>query len=258
MLVDSHCHLNFPEFKENLDIFLAEALNNEVKVLQTICTKISEFSEIEDIIAKYPYIYGSVGIHPCEVANEKPLTTNEIIKYTNNPKIIGIGETGLDFYYSNENKSEQINSFICHINAAQETGLPVIVHTRDAEEETLAILAEQMKIKSFKALIHCFTASQNFAKECIKLGIYISVSGIISFKNAVTIREAITTVPLDKLLIETDSPYLAPQPMRGKKNQPAYVKYVAEHLALVKNVEFLEIAQQTTNNFFELFSKAKK
>jgi len=256
MLVDSHCHLDFPEFKENLDLFIAEALANNVEVLQTICTKISELSEIENIIAKYKNIFGSVGIHPCEVANEKEVSVAEIVAYTKNPKIIGIGETGLDFYYSSENKEAQIRSFIKHINAAQETGLPVIIHTRDAEEETIKILEEQMQIKPFKALIHCFTASQKFAEACLRLGIYISVSGIITFKNATAIREALNVVPLDMLLIETDSPYLAPSPMRGQKNQPSYVKYVAQHLALIKGVEYSEIANVTTANFFRLFNKA--
>jgi TatD DNase family protein len=257
MLVDSHCHLDFAELNSKLDEKLANAKNFDVSYLQTISTKISEFDKIREIADKYPQIFCSVGIHPNNVSKDETTSKEELVKLAEHKKVIGIGETGLDYYYKTSEPKLQIKSFETHIRASQDNKLPVIIHSRDAEKDTIDILSNHMKDTEFPALIHCFTASKDFAKKALDLGLYISLSGIVTFKNAEEIREAVKLIPLDRILIETDSPYLAPVPKRGKSNEPAYVKYVAEYLAEFLNIPYEKFAKQTTDNFFKLFSKAK-
>lgn len=257
MLIDSHCHLNLLSESTDLDSVIKRALENNVQYMQTICTKLEDFPTILEMAEKYENVFASVGIHPCEV-NNVIVTDSEIITLTAQPKIIGIGETGLDYYHQPYDKKLQKDSLLQHIQAAATTGLPLIVHTREAEEDTIDILTSEMRNSSFPALIHCFTSSKNLARKMLEIGLYISMSGIITFKNATDLQEIVKYVPLDKLLIETDSPYLAPIPMRGKQNEPAFVRYVAEKVAELKNITSKEVANVTTYNFKTLFSKFTK
>jgi len=256
MLVDSHCHLNFPDFKDDLDNVITRAREAGVGVMQTICTDMAEFDEVRGIAERYDNIYCSVGVHPNESGMTKTVTSEELITKTSYPKVIGIGETGLDYHYEHSDRESQKKSFIEHIKAARATDLPVIIHTRDADEDTVSMLSDEMAKGKFKGLIHCFTASKYLADKVIELGFYISLSGIISFKNAGAIRDAIRDVPLDRLLVETDAPYLAPIPYRGKRNEPSFTIYTNRILAELKHVTEKECARVTTENFFRLFNKA--
>ncbi|MCH9754090.1 MAG: TatD family hydrolase [Alphaproteobacteria bacterium] len=257
MIIDSHCHLDFKELSSDLDSVIKRASESGVEVLQTICTKISEFDKIRSISEKYNNVYCSVGVHPHEVKNEGVIDCSTIIDLASHPKVIGIGETGLDYYYEHSDKDDQIKSFRNHIEASRITKLPIIIHTRSAEEDTISILREEMQKGVFPALIHCFTSTQELANECLDMGMYISISGIITFKNAEELRSVIKTVPLERMLVETDAPYLAPVPMRGKSNEPAFVKYTVEYLANLINQESIDVENVTTKNFLDLFSKAK-
>ena len=258
MLVDSHCHLNFKDFHNQVDRFVKSSEENGIGFLQTICTKPEEFPEIIKIAANNKQVYCSYGIHPCNVplTNQDILKSKIILSVLKHPKVISIGETGLDYHYSPNNPKQQQISFIEHIKAAQASGLPLVIHTRDAEEDTYEILKENLSKKNFKAVMHCFTGTMQFAKKCLDLGFYISFSGIITFQNAESLREVVKLVPSDRILVETDAPFLTPVPHRGKPNEPAFVRYVAETIADVKGVSFKEIAESTTNNFFKLFDKA--
>jgi TatD DNase family protein len=257
MLVDSHCHLNFPDFKEDLDGVISRAKAAGVGVMQTICTEMAEFDEVHGIAQRYDGIYCSVGVHPNDSGDAEIAKSEELIARTSSEKVIGIGETGLDYHYERSNREIQKASFIEHIKAGRATGLPVIIHTRDADEDTVNILKEEVVKGSFKGLIHCFTSSQYLAEEAVKMGFYISLSGIISFKNAQAIRDAIKNVPMDRLLVETDAPYLAPMPHRGKRNEPSFVIHTNKVLAELKGISEKECATITTDNFFRLFDKAK-
>jgi TatD DNase family protein len=255
MLVDSHCHLNMKEFADDLPKVIANAKVSGVSLMQTICTRSSDFPDIIAIAEKYPEIYASFGIHPHEVEKEPLLTVDEIISYTKHPKVIGVGETGLDYYYEHSPRDIQRESFINHIKASAQTNLPVIVHSRDADEDTISIMSSEMKVNVFPGLIHCFSSTKELATAALDIGLYISIAGILTFKNAEDLRATMKFVPLDRILIETDAPYLAPIPMRGKRNEPAFVKHVAQMLAQVKDLSFEDIAEATTGNFKKLFSK---
>jgi len=266
VLVDSHCHLNFPDFKDDLDAVIARARDAGVKVMQTICTEMKEFDEVYAIAEKYEGVYCSVGVHPNESDKAPTIpTTTEILEKTKLPKVIGIGETGLDFHYFDdaENSSKvrensikvQENSFKVHIDAARQSGLPLIVHSRDADHETVEVLTEEMGKGTFKGLIHCFTGTKYLADKSVELGLYISLSGIITFKNAQTIRDALQDVPSERLLVETDAPYLAPVPYRGKRNEPSFTIYTNKMLAEIKGISETECARITSENFFRLFDK---
>lgn len=257
MLVDSHCHLNFPDFKDDLDGVVARAREAGVGVMQTICTDMAEFDEIYAITERYEGIYCSVGVHPNDAGETTVVKAAELVAKAALPNVIGIGETGLDYHYERSDRETQKLSFIEHIRAARETGLPVIVHTRDAEEDTISILKEQMSEGYFKGLIHCFTSSSYLAEESIKLGLSISISGIVTFKNAQAIRDAITSIPVERLLVETDAPYLAPIPHRGKRNEPSFVIYTNKIVAELKQLSPERCAEITSQNFFRLFDKAK-
>lgn len=258
MLVDTHCHLDFPDYGTEIDMVIARAKNEGVGIMQTISTHISRFDNIKRIAENYTDIYCSVGIHPHHVEEEKKVTPQEIIDHTNHPKVIGIGETGLDYYYENSPRELQRESFINHIEASRKTGIPVIIHTRDAENDTINIIHDEMDKGSFKGLIHCFTGTIELAKKALDYGLYISISGIVTFKKASSLQDIVKQLPLDRLLIETDAPFLAPEPYRGKRNEPAYIKYTAEFIANLKNISVQEVADQTTNNFFDLFTKVRK
>ena len=255
MLIDSHCHLNMKEFADDLPQVIANAKAAGVSLMQTICTRSSDFPGIIEIVEKYPEIYASFGIHPHEVEKEKLLSVDEIVSHASHPKVIGIGETGLDYYYEHSKRDIQQESFINHIKAASRTNLPVIVHSRNADEDTISIMSSEMKTNSYPGLIHCFSSTRELASSSLDIGLYISIAGIITFKNSDDLRDIMQYVPLDRILIETDSPYLAPVPMRGKRNEPAFVKHVAQMLAQVKRVSIEDIAATTTDNFKRLFSK---
>lgn len=258
MLVDSHCHLNFPDFNEDWPEVIERAQKNGVKTFLTISTTISAFSEIAHTAARHQDIYASVGVHPCHAHEEGFFSWEKIAALCLGKKVVAIGETGLDYHYPDTDKDKQKLNFIEHIKASQHTQLPLIVHTRDADADTIEILSQHMAEKPFPCLIHCFTASSWFAAKALELGCYISVSGIISFKNALDLRSAVKEIPLERLLVETDSPYLAPVPFRGKRNEPSFVKHVAEALADLKEISYGEVVRTTGENFYRLFNKVEK
>ena len=252
-MIDSHCHLDHEPLIDNLDEIIKRSKEVGIQKLLTICTTYKSYENILKIVEKDSIIYGTFGIHPHETKND--IATKNIIteKANLNDKIIGIGETGLDFYYNHSDKNAQIKSFEEHINAALELNYPLIVHSRNAEIETFEIL-NSYKNQKPKILMHCFTGSSKFAEKLLNLGSFFSASGIITFKNSTELQDTFKIIPLDKLLIETDSPYLAPVPNRGKKNEPSFIKFTAEKLSEIKNVKFSELVQYTTKNFNNLFS----
>ena len=252
-MIDSHCHLDHEPLIDNLDEIIKRSKEVGIQKLLTICTTYKSYENILKIVEKDSIIYGTFGIHPHETKNDTA-TKNIITEKANlNDKIIGIGETGLDFYYNHSDKNAQIKSFEEHINAALELNYPLIVHSRNAEIETFEIL-NSYKNQKPKILMHCFTGSSKFAEKLLNLGSFFSASGIITFKNSTELQDTFKIIPLDKLLIETDSPYLAPVPNRGKKNEPSFIKFTAEKLSEIKNVKFSELVQYTTKNFNNLFS----
>ena len=258
MLVDSHCHLDFPDYAGKVDEVLARARAAGVGVCVSIGTELKRFSGVKAVAEAHDNVWCSVGVHPHE--SEKELLDDEaaLIAEAAHPKVVAIGETGLDYYYEHSPRQPQQANFRSHIAAARQTGLPVIVHTRDAVDDTIHILREEMAKGAFKGLIHCFTGTQKLADAALELGLYISVSGIATFKNSQPLRDVIKSVPLDRLLVETDAPYLAPVPHRGKTNEPAFVAHTAAMLADLKGVSGQELADATTENFFRLFSKVQR
>ena len=257
MLVDSHCHLDYPEFAD-LDETARRAHRAGVGCMLTIATSMKKFAGVLAVAEARDDIYCSVGVHPHEAGKEPLVTVEQLLEHAKHPKVIGFGETGLDYFYELSPREAQRQSFQRHIQAAREAGLPVIVHTRDADADTLDILRDEMQKGVFGGLIHCFSSSAAFAEEAVALGFYISVSGIITFKKADELRAAVAGVPLDRLLVETDAPYLAPLPHRGKPNEPAYTRLTAEKLAEIKGISFDDVARATTDNFFKLFAKAER
>jgi len=251
-MIDSHCHLDHEPLLGDLSNVIKRSKEVGIKKLLTISTSYESFDRIKNIIQKDEMIYGTIGIHPHETTKNK-ITSDIIVKnITENEKIIGIGETGLDFYYNNSDKKDQINSFKEHIEASIKTNSPLIIHSRDAEVETFEILSEY-KNQNLKILMHCFTGSKDFAKKLLTLNAFFSASGIITFKNSLELQETFKFLPLDRILIETDSPFLAPVPNRGKKNEPSFIDYTAQKLADIKSISKSEIANLTTNNFNKLF-----
>ncbi len=259
-IVDTHCHLDLIE-KSGLKIedVIKNAQENQVKILQTISTKITEIDHILSYTKIRDFIYASVGIHPCNVAEQPKITAAEILKIcAENSKIIGIGETGLDYYHDKSGIVAQKISFLEHIKASQQNKLPVIIHSRDADLDMMEILESEQKNQAFPALLHCFSSSKALAYKALDLGILISISGIVTFKNATELQEIVKSLPIESLLVETDSPYLAPSPYRGKTNQPAYTKHVVEFIAELKGLSLENVANQTSENFFKIFTKAKR
>ena len=252
-MIDSHCHLDHEPLFSDLQNVIQRSKNVGIKKLLTISTSLESFAKIKSIIDRDEMIYGTIGVHPHET-NENFINSEIIVKnFNENLKIIGIGETGLDFYYSNSDKDKQIKSFNEHIKASIETNSPLIIHSRNAEEDTFNIL-NNYKDNNLKILMHCFTGSKHFAEKLLKLNAFFSASGIITFKNSIELQEVFKFLPLDKVLIETDSPFLAPVPNRGKKNEPSFIKYTASKLAELRNISESEIIKVTSYNFNQLFS----
>ena len=253
-MIDSHCHLDREPLISNLNQVLTRAKDVGLEKLLTICTTSSGYNDILDIVSKDPMIYGTFGIHPHETKNYL-IEKDEIVKKVKmNSKIIGVGETGLDFYYNNSDKDTQLKSFQNHIEAAMDLNIPLIIHSRNAENETYDILKKNYQ-KNLKILMHCFTGSTDFALNLVPLNAYFSASGIITFKKSIELQETFKKIPEDKLLIETDSPFLSPEPNRGKKNEPSFIKFTAQKLANLRNIEVDKLILLTTNNFNTLFSK---
>ena len=251
-MIDSHCHLDHEPLLSNIDEIIRRSKLVGIKKILTICTTFKSFEKIIDIIKKDEILYGTYGIHPHEVKDNYitiDLIKNEVDKH---PKIIGIGETGLDFHYNHSEKEDQIESFEKHIKASIDLNIPLIVHSRNAEKETLEIF-KKYKNDNLKILMHCFTGSKNFAEKLLDYNTYFSASGIITFKNSIELQKTFSFIPINRLLIETDSPFLAPEPNRGKKNEPSFVKFTAEKLAYLKKISFEDIVEKTSSNFNRLF-----
>jgi len=258
MIIDSHCHLLHSKSEKTIPKIINDAKSNNVRILLNISTQPEEFNKIIDVSNKYENVYSSIGIHPHSaslMSNENYLLINELIK---NPKVIGIGETGLDFYYNHSEKNEQIENLDKHIDIAQENNLPLIIHMRDAEEEMVKVISKRFKEKEFSGVIHCFTGSQKFADFVKSLNFYISISGIITFHNSENLRNIVKKYPLDRILVETDAPFLTPVPLRGKTNEPAYIKHTVEYMSKMLNLTNSELSNITTKNFFNLFKKTEK
>ncbi len=255
MLVDSHCHLDYPEFESELPALVKRADEAGVKMMLTISVTLEKFPNVLKVAETYDNIYCTVGIHPNEAETVTDDATEKLIKFSQHPKVVGIGETGLDYFYETSDRDIQRKSFLQHIKACQETGLPIIIHSRDAEEDTASILREHMELKPFKGLLHCFTSSKWLADQAINLGFLISFSGILTFKNAKELHDTAAQLSMDHLLVETDAPYLAPMPHRGERNEPAYTRHTAKKLADLQNLTLEEVGQKTSKNFFDLFDK---
>ena len=255
MIIDSHCHLDYPNLYNNLDGIINRAKNNNVEYLLTICTTPDSFEKIKLIVSKYKNIFGTYGIHPHESSKFSYIDSKYILELKHEfNKIIGIGETGLDYYYNHSDKKVQKKSFIEHIKAASELNLPLIVHSRNAENDTYEILKNEKKNLNLKVLMHCFTGSLDFAKKLLDIDCYISISGIVTFKNALDLTKTVSYIPVQKLLVETDSPYLAPLPYRGKSNEPSYIIHTIDKISKIKNLSNRNIIDHTTKNFKKLFS----
>ena len=252
-MIDSHCHLDHEPLIDDLSNVLQRSKEVGIEKLLTICTTLESYSKIKQLVKKDDIIYGTFGIHPHESNNDKVTSERIINEINNNEKIIGIGETGLDFYYNHSNKIDQISSFEEHIKASIELNIPLIIHSRNAEKETLEIF-NKYKNQNLKILMHCFTGSKKFAENLFDFNAYFSASGIITFKNSIDLQETFKSIPLDRILIETDSPYLAPVPFRGKRNEPSFVKYTADKLANIRDISISELIKTTTLNFNKLFN----
>jgi len=256
MLVDSHCHLNFEQLSTQLDDVVRRAKLAGVGHMLTIGTKLREFDSVRKIAEDYDNIHCSVGIHPHEAEEEgETVTVEKLLALSDHPKVVAIGETGLDYFYEHSPREVQKHSFRVHIEAARRSGLPLIVHTRNADEDTIDILHDEYKKGPFTGVIHCFSSGWDVAEKSMEIGFYISISGIVTFKAAKELQDHVMKLPLDRLLVETDSPYLAPVPNRGKTNEPSFVAHTASKVAELKGVDPEELATITTNNFFELFNK---
>jgi len=258
MLVDSHCHLDFPDLAEDLDDVVDRAHRAGVGHMLTICTHVTRFPLVLETARRFSSVDCTVGIHPHEAGNEPETSAETLMALAEDPKVVGFGETGLDYFYEHSPRDAQQRSFREHIRAARESGLPVVVHSRDAEDDTLRILAEERAKGAFPGLIHCFSSSQQMAEEAVKMGFMISFSGIVTFKKAEALRDTVRAVPLNHLLVETDAPYLAPVPKRGKRNEPAFTVHTAQVVAEAKGLALEDLARATTDNFFRLFDKANR
>lgn len=255
MLVDSHCHINFPELANNMDAVRQAMLDHQVGHALCVSVTLNKFPEVLAMAEAHSNIYASVGVHP-DYEDEDAFTVEDLVRLAQHPKVIAIGETGLDYFRLTGDLEWQRERFRTHIRAAIKAGKPLIIHTRASAEDTIRIMREE-NAQLVGGVMHCFTESLEIALQAIELGFYISFSGIVTFKNAVALKEVAKGIPLDRILVETDSPYLAPIPFRGKINQPAYVKYVAEEVARLRGIPVEEVATATTQNFFELFKQAQ-
>ncbi|TCU61440.1 TatD DNase family protein [Novosphingobium sp. PhB57] len=256
MLIDSHCHLEYEGLVEDQDGVLDRARSAGIRGFLNISTRRSEWERVVGTAARYPDVWASVGIHPHEADQHADLGEAALLEATQHAKVVGIGETGLDYYYDKSDREVQQALFRTHITVSRKTGLPLIIHTRDAEDDTFRILEDEMGKGAFPALIHCFTASADFGSKVLDLGLSISISGIVTFKNAQDLQRVVATIPEDRLLVETDSPFLAPVPHRGKRCEPAYTADTARFVADLRGISIEELGSATTRNFFNLFKKA--
>ncbi|SDP62870.1 TatD DNase family protein [Filomicrobium insigne] len=257
MLVDHHCHLDFPQFAEDLDGVIGRAKAAGVGTMVSISTRIRQFDRIRVIAETYKDVYCSVGTHPHNADEELDIPVEDIIRLAQHPKCVAIGEAGLDYYYQHSSAQGQAEGFRRHIRAARETGLPLEIHARDADEDTATILADEHAQGAFPAVLHCFTGGRDLAMRAVDLGLYVSFSGVVSFKKSEALRALAAELPLDRILVETDAPYLAPVPYRGKTNEPAYVVHTAAAVAEARGITLTELAAATTENFFRLYTKAQ-
>ncbi|HEX9703101.1 MAG TPA: TatD family hydrolase [Rhodospirillales bacterium] len=258
MLVDSHCHLDMPEFAGELEDVVDRAGAAGIGHMVTICTRVTRFAQVLAVAERFGNVFCSVGIHPHNAGDEPAVGAAELVALARHPKVVGIGETGLDFHYMNSPKADQERSFRAHIGAARESGLPLIIHTREADADLGRILEDEAAAGPFPGLIHCFSGGPDLARTVLDLGLFISFSGIVTFNKAEAIREVARQAPLDRILVETDAPYLAPAPKRGKRNEPAYTALTAARVAEVRGMAPEALAEATTDNFFRLFKKAEK
>jgi TatD DNase family protein len=258
MLVDSHCHLDFPDFADELDAVVARAEAADVRRMVTISTRVRRFEAVRAVAERFPNIYCSIGTHPHNAHEELDVTAEDLVKIAGHPKIVAIGEAGLDYHYDSAPRDAQAKGLRTHIAAARETGLPLVIHARKADADLAAILEDEMSRGRFPAVLHCFSSGRGLAEKGVALGLHVSFSGILTFKNSQDIRDIARDVPAERLLVETDAPYLAPPPYRGKRNEPSYVVETAAVLAQVRGVSREAIAEQTTENFFRLFTKVPR
>jgi len=258
MLVDSHCHLDFPDFADDLDAIVARAEAAGIGRIVTISTRVRRIESLLTIAARFPNVYCSVGTHPHNADEEDGITSDELIALTKNPKVVALGEAGLDNFYKDGSPEAQERGFRAHIAAARATGLPLVIHTREADERCGQILDEEIANGPFKAVLHCYTGGRDLAMKAIGLGLSISFTGILTFKNSRAIRDIAAELPADRIMVETDAPYLAPGKFRGKRNEPSFVTETARVLAETRGVSLDEIARQTTENFFRLFDKVPR
>jgi len=258
MLVDSHCHLDFPDFASELDAVVVRARAAGVSRMVTISTRVKKHAQVLAIAEKFPEVFCSVGTHPHNAKDEPEVDAQVLIALAQHPKIVAIGEAGLDYHYDNSPRAAQAASFRQHIAAARETGLPLVIHSRDCDADMAQILQEETGQGAFPAVLHCFTGGRDLAFKAIDLGLYVSFTGILTFKNSAALREIAAALPAERILLETDAPYLAPLPHRGKRNEPAYVVETAKVLANARGVSFDAIMQRTTDNFFRLFNKVPR
>jgi TatD DNase family protein len=258
MLVDSHCHLDFPDFADDLDGVVGRAREKGVGRMVTISTRVRKLEGLLAIAGRFPDVFCSVGTHPHNAHEELDITAADLVARTRHPKVVAIGEAGLDYHYDNSPRDAQAQGFRTHIAAARETGLPLVIHSREADDDTARILEEETGKGAFPAVLHCFTGGRDLAMRGVALGHYVSFTGILTFKNSQNLRDIAAALPADRILVETDAPYLAPLPYRGKRNEPAYVAETARILAQARGVSAEKIARQTTENFFRLFSKVPR
>ena len=258
MIVDSHCHLDFPDFADTLDDVVARARAAGVCHMVTISTRVRKFATIAAIAERYPDVSCSLGTHPHHAQEELDVSAADLVRLSQHPKVVAIGEAGLDYFYDTGPKAAQAQGLRTHIAAARETGLPLVIHSRDADADTAEILKQEQGQGTFPAILHCFTGSRALAMTAIELGMYVSFTGIITFKKSEELRAIAAELPAERILVETDSPYLAPNSVRGKRNEPAYVVETAKMLGEARGVSYEQIAQQTTDNFFRLFNKVPR
>jgi len=256
IIVDSHCHLDFPDFEGEIPDLVARANDAGVKRMVTICTKLKNEPSVRKIAEEHEAVYYAAGTHPMSAASEPLASVDQLIEISQHPKMVGIGETGLDYHYTAESAEIQKTSLKIHIEAARETNLPLIIHSRAADEDMASILKDEFKKGQYKCVMHCFSSSVELAKLSLELGFYLSMSGIITFKKSEELRSIFKLAPIDQVLVETDSPYLSPVPFRGKRNEPSYTAHTAEVGATIYGVDYITFANQTTKNFNRLFSKA--
>src|SRR4051812_5362703 len=255
MLVDSHCHLDFPDFANDLEAIVARAEAAGIGRIVTISTRVRHIDGLLGITARFPNVYCSLGTHPHNADEEDGISVERLIELTKHPKVVALGEAGLDYFYQHSSREAQERGFRSHIAAARATGLPLVIHTREADEDCGRILEDEMAKGSFHAVLHCYTGGRDLAMQAISLGLSISFTGILTFKKSQALRDLAAELPADRIMVETDAPYLAPGKFRGKRNEPAYVVEIAKVLAEARGVSLEEVSRQTTENFFRLFSK---